>query len=157
MSLDIRGILDAIQSHALASGWFDAVNSQEPKSPPSQGLTCAVWPQRLRPAAGASGLASTTIRLGFTVRLYMGITSEPGPPDASIDPYMLDACDALMGAYSGDFTLGGLVKEIDLLGAHGDPLGLDAGYTRVESGSEYRVIDITLPVIVNDLWLQEDQ
>jgi hypothetical protein len=34
MSLDIRGVLDALQSHALATGWFTAVNGKEPKSPP---------------------------------------------------------------------------------------------------------------------------
>lgn len=152
MALNVRALSDALQSHALASGWFDAVNGAEPKSPPSRGLTCAVWPQHLRPAAGASGLSSTSVRLGFTVRLYMGITNEPGD---AIDPYMLDACDDLMTAYSGDFTLGGLVKQIDLLGTYGDPLGLEAGYTRVESGTEYRVIDITVPLIVNDLWDQE--
>ncbi|WNI19171.1 hypothetical protein [Actinacidiphila sp. ITFR-21] len=152
MALNVRTLSDALQSHALASGWFDAVNGQEPKSPPSQGLSCAVWPQRLRPATGGSGLASTSVRLAFTVRLYMGITHEPGD---EIDPYMLDACDDLMGAYSGDFTLDGAVMEIDLLGTYGDPLGLEAGYQRIESGTEYRVIDITVPLIVSDLWDQE--
>jgi hypothetical protein len=151
VALNVRTLRDALQSHALASGWFDAVNGQEPKSPPGQGLTCAVWPQRLMPARGASGLDSTTIRLGFTVRLYMGFTSEPGD---DIDPYMIDACDDLMAAYSGDFTLGGLIRQIDLLGTYGDPLGFEAGYQRVESGTEFRVIDITVPLIVNDLWEQ---
>lgn len=151
MSLNIRTLRDALQSHALASGWFDAVNGEEPKSPPGQGLSCAVWPQRLRPAVGASGLDSTSVRLAFTVRLYMGFSREPG---GDIDPYMIDACDDLMGRYSAAFTLGGLVKEIDLLGAKGDPLGFDAGHLRTESGAEFRVIDITVPLIVNDLWEQ---
>lgn len=151
MALNIRTLRDALQSHAMASGWFDAVNGQEPHSPPGQGLTCALWPQRLRPAPGASGLTSTSVRLAFTVRLYMGYNNEPGD---EIDPYMLDACDDLMAAYSGDFTLDGLVKEIDLLGTYGDPLGLEAGYLRIESGTEFRVIDITVPLIVNDLWEQ---
>jgi hypothetical protein len=152
VTLNLRTLRDALQSHALTSGWFDAVNGEEPKSPPGQGLTCAVWPQHLRPAAGASGLKSTSIRLAFTVRLYMGLGNEPGD---AIDPYMIDACDDLMGAYSGDFTLDGEVMEIDLLGTYGDALGLQAGYQRVESGTEFRVIDITVPLIVNDLWDQE--
>jgi hypothetical protein len=153
MALDVRTLSSALQSHALASGWFQAVNGQEPKSPPpTDGLTAAVWPQQLRPAVGGSGLVSTSVRLAFTVRLYMGINNEPGD---AIDPYMLDACDALMGAYSGDFTLDGQVMEIDLLGTYGDPLGLTAGYQRMESGTEFRVIDITVPLIVSDLWDQE--
>lgn len=154
MALKIRTLRDALQSVALASGWFDAVNGEEPKSPPGQGLTCAVWPQDLAPAQGGSGLASTTIRLPFTQRLYMGITSEPGD---EITPYMIDACDDVMAAYSNDFTLNGLIKQIDLLGTYGDPLSFKAGYQRVESGAEFRVIDITVPLIVNDLWDQGEQ
>lgn len=152
MALNVRTLYDALMSHALACGWFDAVNGQEPKSPPGQGLTCAVWPQTLRPAVGASGLDSTSIRLPFTQRLYMPLGSEPGD---AIDPYMIDACDDLMGRYSADFTLDGLIRQIDLLGAYGDPLGFEAGYQRIESGTEFRVIDINIPLIVNDLWDQE--
>jgi hypothetical protein len=152
MALDIRGVLDAIQSHALASGYFDAVNGNEPKSPPdTSGLTCAVWVEQIGPARGGSGLASTSTRLGFYVRLYTGMLTEPAD---AIDPNLMTALDALMAAYSGDFTLAGLVREVDLLGAYGDPLGARAGYL-VESGTEFRVMTITLPVIVNDLWDQE--
>lgn len=154
MALNLRTLRDAIQSHALASGWFDAVNGEEPLSPPGQGLTCAVWPQRLGPAPGGSGLVSTSVRLPFTVRLYKGMNSQPGD---EIDPYMIDACDDLGAAYTGDFTLGGLVRHVDLLGAYGDPFGFEAGYQRMESGAEYRVVDFLLPLIINDLWDQEEQ
>lgn len=153
-ALDIRGILDAIQSHALASGYFDTVNGAEPKSPPpASGVTAAVWVQQIGPAAGGSGLISTSVRLAFTVRLYTGMLNDPAD---AIDPALMDALDALMAAYSGDFDLGGLVREVDLLGQFGDPLGAQAGYIN-EQGNEYRVMDIRLPVIVNDLWLQEAQ
>lgn len=153
MALDIRTLYNALESVALASGWFDAVNRKEPLSPPGQGLTCALWPQTLAPARGASGLDSTSVRLPFMQRLYMGVTNEPGD---EIDPYMIDACDDVMAVYSKNFTLDGLIKQIDLLGAYGDPLGFKAGYLRVESGTEFRVIDITVPLIVNDLWDQEE-
>jgi hypothetical protein len=152
MSLDIRGVLDAIQSHALASGYFEAVNGAEPTSPPdTSGLTCAVWVEQIGPARGGSGLNSTSTRVCFYVRLYTGMHTEP--IDA-IDPNLMTALDSLMAAYSGDFTLGGLVREVDLLGAYGDPLGARAGYL-VEGGTEFRVLTITLPLIVNDLWDQE--
>lgn len=153
MALNVRTLRDGLQNHALASGWFDAVNGEEPKSPPpTRGLTAAVWPQLLEPATGGSGLTSTTIRIAFTVRLYMGMGVDPAD---DIDPYMIDACDDLMGRYSSDFTLDGLIKQIDLLGTYGKPLGFEAGYQRMESGTEFRVIDILCPLIVNDLWDQE--
>lgn len=151
MSLDITTILSAVQSQALALGYFDAVNGSEPLSPPpSPGLTCAVWVEEIGPAAGGSGLSSTSSRLALFVRLYTSMRTDP--PDA-IDPALMTALDALMAAYSGHFTLGGLVRDVDLLGAYGNPLAARAGYI-VESGVEFRVMTITLPLIVNDLWQQ---
>lgn len=151
MSLDIRTILSAVESHALASGYFVAVNGHEPKSPPNSGITAAVWVEQIGPARRASGLDSTTARLALYVRLYSSLVQEPAD---AIDPDLMTALDALMAAYSGDFTLGGLVRDVDLLGQHGDPLSARAGYL-AEGGSEYRVMTINLPLIVNDLWDQE--
>lgn len=150
--LDITTILARVQDHALTSGWFTEVNGEEPKSPPdTSGLTAAVWVQDIGPARGGSGLTSTSIRLALTVRLYAGLFTEPGD---AIDPRLVQALDALLRSYSGDFDLDGTVREVDLLGAYGDPLGGKAGYM-LQSGTEYRVFDITLPLIVNDLWDQE--
>lgn len=152
MTLDITTILARVQDHALTSGWFTDVNGEEPKSPPdTSGLTAAVWVQDVGPARGGSGLASTSIRLHLTVRLYAGLFTEPGD---AIDPTLMQALDALLASYSGDFTLDGTVREVDLLGQFGDPLGAKAGYM-IQSGTEYRVMDITLPLIVSDLWDQE--
>lgn len=150
MALDIRTILDAVETHALASGYFQAVNGHEPKSAPQNGLTCAVWVEQIGPARGGSGLSSTSTRLALFVRLYTPMIQEP---EDAIDPALMDALDALMAAYSGDFTLGGLVRQVDLLGIYGDPLGASAGYLTT-SGAEYRVMTITLPLVVNDLWSQ---
>ncbi|NUT23278.1 MAG: hypothetical protein HOV77_29260 [Hamadaea sp.] len=151
MALDIRTILDAVESHALASGYFAAVNGHEPKSPPVSGITCAVWVEQIGPARGGSGLNSTSSRLALFVRLYSSLMQQPAD---AIDPDLMTALDALMTAYSGDFTLDGLVRQVDLLGTYGDPLGARAGYL-AEAGGEYRVMTITLPLIVNDLWDQE--
>lgn len=151
MALDLTTLITAVQDHALVTGLFDSVNGHEPKAAPGSGLTAAVWPQAIGPARGASGLAATAARLPLTVRLYYPITTEPAD---AIDPVMVGAIDVLMAAYSGDFTLGGLVRQVDLLGAFGDALGGQAGYL-MQSGEEYRVWDITLPLICNDLWDQE--
>lgn len=151
MALDIRTILAAVEAHAMASGYFAAVNGHEPKSPPGSGITCAVWVEQIGPARGGSGLNSTSSRLALYVRLYSSLVQQE--PDV-IDPDLMTALDALMAAYSGDFELGGLVREVDLLGAYGEPLSARAGYL-MESGSEFRVFTITLPLVVNDLWNQE--
>jgi hypothetical protein len=151
MALDIVTILNRVQEHALTSGWFTDVNGEEPKSPPdTSSLTAAVWVQDIGPARGGSGLASTSIRIHLTVRLYAGLFTEPGD---AIDPTLMQALDALLASYSGAFTLGGSVREVDLLGQFGDPLSAKAGYM-IQSGTEYRVMDIVLPLIVDDLWEQ---
>lgn len=152
-ALDTRSILAAVMAHAMSSGYFQSVNGAEPPSPSSNGITAAVWVQDIGPAVGGSGLASTTTRLAFNVRLYAPMAQGS---DASIDPNLMAALDDLMAAYSGDFTLGGLVREVDLLGQFGDALSAKAGYV-VESGNEFRVMTIVLPVVVNDLWDQGDQ
>lgn len=150
MSLDLTTIIGAVESHALASGYFDSVNGHEPLSPPTSGVTCAVWTEQIGPARGGSGLLSTSSRLALFVRLYTPMTQLPAD---GIDPNMMAALDALFTAYSGDFTLGGLVRDVDLLGTFGDPLSGRAGYLNA-SGTDYRVFTITLPLIVNDLWEQ---
>lgn len=149
MSLGITGILDAVVSHALATGLFDAVNGYEPKSAPGSGLTAAAWVQSLDPVRG-SGLASTSVRVALTVRFYANMLADP---QDAIDPYVTNAADVLMGAYSNDFDLGGTVRNVDLLGEHGEGLRAQAGYLE-QDRTMYRVMDITLPLIVNDVWGQ---
>jgi hypothetical protein len=149
----VTDILNAISSHAAATGLFDSVNTHEPKSPPGNGLTCAVWVQTLKPARGKSGLAATTGYLEFRVRLYTNMLQQP---EDAIDPNMLQAAITLMAAYSGDFQLSDSVKNVDLLGSDGPGLSLVAGYVSLGSQGKQlqRVMDIVMPVIINDLWSQ---
>jgi len=145
--MDILGILSALESHALASGHIERANAHEVISSPGSGISAAIWPQRGAPATGISGLASTTMRIEFTVRLMTPSIQQPAD---AIDPAMIGATDALMTAYSADFTLGGLVRDVDLLGASGTPLSWNAGYLRLTDGGTSRVIDITVPLRLND-------
>jgi hypothetical protein len=144
-------VFAGIQSHALASGLFDQVNTAEPKSAPGSGVSAGIWLQRISPAPGGSGLASTSTRLEIWVRLYTSMLSEPS---GAIDPRMLNAAAVLMAAYSGDFTLAvPEVRAVDLLGIYGNPLEGQAGYLE-QDGTLYRVFTIALPVIVNDAFTQ---
>jgi len=148
--MDTSAILDPLVSHALASGLFERVNQHEPKSAPHTGLTAALWGDRIGPVPAGSGLARTTGRIVFNLRIYQNMLSEP---QDAIEPGMLSAVDALMTAYSGDFQLGGNVRNIDLLGAAGIPLEAQAGYI-TQDGRLYRVYTLTVPAIVDDLWEQ---
>lgn len=155
MSFDPQAMVDVLQSHALSLGVFESVNGHEPLSPPNQGLTAAIWADYLGPAPG-SGLAVTTGLLVMNVRLYRSMRSEP---QDAIDPAMLQACWSLMAAYSADFTLGIVDQNnesaayVDLLGITRSRLEARAGYIDQENVT-YRVMTITLPVILPDLWTQ---
>jgi hypothetical protein len=150
MTLDSKGITSALESHALALGIFERVNKHEPKNAPGHGLTAAIWVETIEPVPEESGLASTTGRVPFMIRVYNNALAEPRD---DIDPTVLGAVDALFTAYSGDFTLGGLIKDIDLLGRAGVPLSARAGYVTINQ-TMFRCMDITLPVVINDLWSQ---
>jgi hypothetical protein len=151
MTLQVDDILSAVTSHALASGYFDRVNTHEPKAAPGNGLTVAVWSQRVGAARGASGLNSTTALVVLNLRIFQNMLSEP---QDAIDPNLMKALDALMAAYSGDFSLGGTVRNVDLLGQFGPELSAEAGYVDIDR-KLFRVVTITLPLIVNDLWSQD--
>lgn len=150
MAIDTTAILNAVVDHALRSGHFERVNKHEPASSPGTGLSAAVWVDRVQPVAAASGLRATSARVALNLRIYAGALQEPRD---AIDPAVTAATDALMNAYSGDFELGGLIRNIDLLGAHGQPLAAQAGYLDIQ-GAQYRVMTITIPCIINDAWDQ---
>ncbi|MFE4716859.1 hypothetical protein ACFRLW_10460 [Streptomyces sp. NPDC056728] len=145
--MDVLGILDAVESHAAASGYFERVNGHEPKSAPTTGgLTAAVWIDSIAPVP-TSGLSSTSGRLLVMVRLYSPLSE----PEDAVDRDLMSAVSALFAAYCGHFTLGGLVRQVDVRGAHGAGLSARAGYLEQDSAT-FRVFTLTVPLIVNDLW-----
>lgn len=148
--MDATGLFDVLASHVAKLGVFDRVNTHEATNTPGQGYTAALWVNAIAPIR-ASGLDSTSVRVEFMIRMYTPLVMKP--LDA-VDPELLRATDLLMAAYSNDFTLDGLIKNVDLLGAHGTGLSAAAGYVNI-GGTLMRVMTITLPVIVNDLWEQE--
>lgn len=150
--LMIRRVLDAVTSHASALGLFEGVNGHEPASAPArEGLTCAVWGARVGPARAMSGLDASTARVVLTLRIFAAMTQEP---QDGIDPAVIDAVDALMAAYTADYTLSGLVRNVDLFGQSGIALEAELGYVE-QDGTVYRAATITLPLIINDAWEQE--
>lgn len=150
MSFDADGILNQLISAAQASGLFDLVNGHEPASIPASGVTAGVWLQHIGPAKDLSGLSDTAARVEYMMRLYTpGIT---GNLDW-IEPNMTNAAAVMIGILSAEFTLGGEIFAADLLGAWGAPLAATAGWLGL-AGQQTRVIDITVPFLVDAVWAQ---
>lgn len=143
-------IFDAVISDVQASGYFDKVNAYETKRRPLTKMTAAVWLQSIDPIALASGLASTSALIVFIVRMYMNMLREP---QDGIDPLMAKATSNIMRRYHGDFDFGGVIRNVDLLGHFGTSLRAEAGYQEIDKVN-FRVMDITVPCIVNDVWPQ---
>jgi hypothetical protein len=149
-AVDSAGIYAALSSHGLASGLFERVNGHEPKNSPGNGLSLAIWTSRILPAVESSGLNSVTGRLVFNNQAMYSKTAEPAD---GMERLLLSAVDALIRTYSGDFELGGLVRNVDILGQHGEALGARFGYVTIDS-KLYRHGTITLSLVVNDLWAE---
>jgi hypothetical protein len=144
-------VFNAVESDIKAGGWFDRVGMHEPKNAPGHGLSCAVWVQDIR-ATQTSGLAATTALLTFNVRGYHNMIVEP---QDAIDLNLTKAISSLMRTWNDDYDFGlhPLVRNVDLLGEMGTPLSARSGYVE-QSGTMFRVMTITLPIIVNDVWPQ---
>lgn len=148
---DAQGLTDALASMALASGLFAAVSGHEPLSlPGANEISAAVWMQGIGPAKDVSGLAATAARVEYLMRLYTPMVE--GNMDA-IDPLMTRAASQMIGLLTADFTLGGEVFAADVLGAWGRPVSAKADYYK-QGDSFYRIYDITVPLIVDNVWAQ---
>lgn len=158
MPIAIRDILSAVESHVAASGHVEQVMRFDPRNPdtyepinPAQlGVNAAIWVQAVGVVPAASGLDVVTGKVDVTVQLY---TRKDTPPLELVDPRMVEAVDALFAAYCGDFTLGGLVSWVDLLGAHGQALEARAGFL-TEDETLYRIYRIELPLVLADVWAE---
>ena len=154
MALDaaaIKELFSQVTSHASALNLFADVNGHAPENPPGPGASFAVWLSGLTPTPKASGLAATSGRVEFTGHVYTKLRARPLD---NVDPSVLLLASDLIAAYSGDFTLGGTVMNVDLLGAYGTPLQMAAVYADFQ-GTPLRVAEVTLPIIITDIWGQE--
>lgn len=146
----VKTIFNTMQDQALQTGLFQTVNNHEPKSAPMADLHCAIYVAYLGPCPGQSGLAATTGLLRFNARVYKSFIQDI---EDEIDPSITWASLTLMDLFSNDYSLGGNVREIDLLGQSGSKLEAMAGYLTI-ANKIYRVMTVNVPIIMNDLWTQ---
>lgn len=150
MSIDLRAIMTTTQSWASRLGLLEQMLLHEPDNAPGPGIAGSLILGPCTPAPARSGLASTSVRLELTLRLYLSTQYEPKD---DIDILLFQAADGLMAALSADFDLGSLVSNVDLLGAHGAPMSSRPGYLPHDE-ILFRVTDINIPLIINDAWNQ---
>jgi hypothetical protein len=149
--LGAKSVFDQVQGLILKTGLFARVNTSEPASAPVDGPHCAVYVRGVGPVPDQSGLASTSGVVFLFARLYLKGDQEPRD---MIDPSIVAATDTIMGDLSADFTLGGTVGAVDLLGGlTGTPLSAEAGWIE-QDGTRFRTMDITIPVLIHDAWPQ---
>ncbi len=149
MSTDVNALFSAVASEAKQLGAFRGTIQHEPKNAPGNGLWCAIWWAGTKPAR-SSGLASVSAVVTFSARIYSDMLAEP---QDKIDPGVMTAAHLLMGAYAGGFTFDGEVRMVDLLGSEGEPLACSPGYITIGS-TMYRAAELTIPVIINDMWTE---
>lgn len=145
----------AVGDVARQSNLFDRVDDHDSRNPPGRGLTCQVLMGAFEPVGRASGLSVTAARMEFTVRIA---APRMQSPDGKTDQAVLYAAAYLLAVYNADFDLDevtpdGLVRCVDVLGMYGDPLRIEPGWI-TDSELPYRVADITVPLILNDVFPQ---
>lgn len=151
MSVDAAGVLRKLVDHAKLSGVkFEVARLGEFKSAPPNGLCFALWVEDLGSAPAGSGLATTTALMRCTARLYMPLTYRP-EEDIEIRPAA--AADAYLTRLNGDLTLGGTVRNIDILAEMAEQPVWRFGHANIDN-KLFRIADLPIGVIFNDAWEQ---
>lgn len=145
----IRDAVDKLASTAAASGYFDTVQTYEPKSNPGPGLVCAIWIDEIQPIALASGLAATACRVPMTCRIQLPMLHDP---QDEIDTKIAVAASYMLAQLNGAFTIAN--AWIDILGAHGEGLGTQMGYVELDE-AHHRIGDTFIDFICPDVFDQE--
>jgi hypothetical protein len=148
MTLNSKDLIETVASHAMATGYFDQVNQHEAKNGPGTSMVCDVTILSGRALALASGLDATSAMIVMSVVVYQSMLKEP---QDDIDGEIMDAIDSLINRYCGDFTLDGLIRNVDIKGAYGQELSWTMGHID-KSKQPVRAAEIFLPLVINDAW-----
>lgn len=148
----VIALFNEVRDTAGQLGVFQRVNGHEPVSPPGAQLSFSFWLADIK-GVTSSGMAAISGVVTLTGRVYKSALAANAKEFDAIDPAILTATCDLLAAFSNGFTLGGTVRAVDLLGMHGAPLSAQAAYVPMED-KRYRVTEVTIPVIINDLWTE---
>lgn len=156
MALNSTALQSWLISHAVATVEVATpVLDYEPKSKIDYSTAAgkpvaAGWLGPVRVAPGHGGLNATSARVGWILRLHLNAFATD---QGATERVMLDAADALMDAYFGDFEISGQDASFDPKGAYGEAVTLDHGYLDIDKQLS-RVCTIALGVVVSNAWVE---
>lgn len=151
MALDLGALTFALQTHAAASGLYEATSGHAVIAPHGPGLAWWCMVDSITPYAAGSSL--NTVSAVVVYKIMTTLNSTTAEPQDLVDPAVANGADALMRLYMANFTLGGLVRNVDIMGAAGTKCAMQAGWMTLDT-ARYRAMIITLPLIVSDLWAE---
>lgn len=142
---DAAALFAEVRSRAKQLGVFPSVIGHDPETAPPSGVSCSVMLGPVKPSGPDSGLGAVSAHVTLLVNVWA--FAQKRPLD-DLDPEVLAATCSLMGAFAGGFTLNGTVREVDLFAMSAEP-----GYVNFQ-GKEFRIMKISLPLIVNDMFAE---
>ncbi len=152
MGVEWQAIQDEFISIAQRSGYFDTTQGHEPKNAPGRGVHFNVVYGGKKPAK--SGLSSSSVVAIYLLRVSCSMLREP---QDSIDVDLCVAADAIWDGVHGGYKFDGIagVRCGDLFGSEGDSMVDESGYITYDK-EMHRVIEIRVPVIINDAYNQAE-
>ena len=149
LGFELAPALDALRSICRKSAGFEIVHPHEPRKPPVSGFSVGAWLNAMDPVPRRSGLAATSLRVEFNVRIYLPMSGRP----EAIDTETARRVDLIFRALHDDITITPADHEIDWLGAYGETVRARSGWLTIEN-TLVRIMDIFVPIIVNDAYAQ---
>ena len=145
MVFAIKDTLKVIESKIAASGQVRQTQVGEPKSPPSTLPAAAIFMDSVRiykmTVDGGTGEVHAV-----NIRIYADMLAEP----QEWNEYGLaEVAENLINKLLTDADLNSKIMTIDAAGMAGQGLEMRWGYLDV-SGKMHRIVDIGLPLLVND-------
>jgi hypothetical protein len=147
VSLDPGPIMSKLVSIAQQSGRFAAVAGYEPRGQPSNGVTLALISGPLTPIQ-SGGMTGVCLRWQIDGQVFLPLHMEPAK---ELDPRITKAAAGYLEDLCGQFTLGGLVRCIDVFGSDGEALSATPGYID-HNDKKYRVMQLMIPLLINERW-----
>lgn len=141
-----QALFNSVQSAMQSLALFQDVDTHEPENAPGVRLygSLTLGPMRAEPAK--SGLNSVSGSITLIIRVWSHAMQRPLD---KIDPEVLATMAALMNVLSGEFTLGGTVRNVDLFSLVATPAWAEF------QGAQYRVMEMPVPIIINDMFTEE--
>lgn len=149
-AMQAAAIMNKLMSIGQGLGIFDDVLGHEPLSAPGMGeqVILCVFAGPMLPVGGQSGLASATMRWQINGRVYVNAMTKP---ENDMDPRIVESTSLYLEALCAQFTLGGLVRCVDVFGMSGEPLKAESGYI-TQDKAVYRAMELEIPLIINDVF-----